>query len=168
MTIPEAVELILHANVQGQSGDVFVLDMGTPIKISDLARTMIELSGLRPDVDVKIRYTGLRPGEKMFEELFKSSEDLLPTHHPKIMKANRSVVDIHFTDMTDKLREVAKAYDEKSTRAMVRRIVPEFRQNKNIEHSNVTFITQNMEFQMETQAMLNIESGALNIAGKIA
>ncbi len=87
MTIPEAVQLVLQASVLGVGGDVFVLDMGEQIRVADLARNMIVLAGLVPDKDVRIVYTGLRPGEKLFEELFDRSECVEPTCHPKIKRA---------------------------------------------------------------------------------
>lgn len=87
MTIPEAVHLILQASVRGQGGDVFVLDMGEQVQIVDLARNMIVLSGLSPDRDIKITFTGLRPGEKMYEELFEEGEQIEPTSHGKIKRA---------------------------------------------------------------------------------
>ena len=87
MTIPEAVHLVLQASVMGQGGDVFVLDMGEQIKVADLAKNLIVLSGLVPDEDIRIVYTGLRPGEKLYEELFEESEQVEPTGHPKIRRA---------------------------------------------------------------------------------
>jgi FlaA1/EpsC-like NDP-sugar epimerase len=86
MTIPEAVGLVLQSAAQGEGGEIFVLDMGKPVKIVDLARQLIELSGLKPDVDIEIEFTGLRPGEKLYEELSHASEDCVPTDHPKIMR----------------------------------------------------------------------------------
>jgi FlaA1/EpsC-like NDP-sugar epimerase len=86
MTVTEAVGLVLQSSTLGQGGEIFVLDMGTPMKIVDLARQLIELSGLEPDTDVEIRFTGLRPGEKLYEELIHSSENHTLTSHPKIMK----------------------------------------------------------------------------------
>ncbi len=86
MTIPEAVGLVLQCAAQGTGGDIFVLDMGEPIRIVDLARQMIELSGLSPDEDIEIEFIGLRPGEKLFEELQHFGENLHETHHPKIMR----------------------------------------------------------------------------------
>jgi FlaA1/EpsC-like NDP-sugar epimerase len=85
MTIPEAVGLVLQTAVMGKGGEIYVLDMGKPVKIVDLARQLIELSGLRPDEDIEIRIIGLRPGEKLFEELQHHSELLKPTGHPRIM-----------------------------------------------------------------------------------
>lgn len=90
MTIPEAVQLVLQASVMGHGEEVFVLDMGEQIKVADLARNMIVLSGLVPDQDIHIVYTGLRPGEKLFEELFEDTEQVKTTSHPKIQRAVRT------------------------------------------------------------------------------
>ncbi len=87
MTIPEAVQLVLQASLLGQGGEVFVLDMGEQVKVVDLARNMIVLSGLVPDQDIQIVYSGLRPGEKLFEELFEETEQVEPTSHAKIRRA---------------------------------------------------------------------------------
>lgn len=84
MTIPEATQLVLQASTLGSGGEIFVLDMGEPVRISDLARNLILLSGLRPQVDIEIKYTGTRPGEKLFEELHMYDEEILPTVHEKI------------------------------------------------------------------------------------
>ena len=84
MTIPESTQLVIQAGAMGKSGEIMLLDMGEPVKIVDLARDMITLSGFRPDIDIKIEYQGLRPGEKLFEELRTSAEDILPTPHKKI------------------------------------------------------------------------------------
>jgi FlaA1/EpsC-like NDP-sugar epimerase len=85
MTIPEAAQLVLQAAATGQGGQIFLLDMGEPVKIADLARTMITLSGFRPGEDIDIVYSGVRPGEKLFEELKTQGEDIEPTTHPKVM-----------------------------------------------------------------------------------
>jgi FlaA1/EpsC-like NDP-sugar epimerase len=93
MTIPEAVQLVLQASLLGQGGEVFVLDMGEQVKVVDLARNMIVLSGLVPDQDIQIVYSGLRPGEKLYEELFEETEQVEPTAHAKIRRAiNASAV----------------------------------------------------------------------------
>lgn len=88
MTIPEACQLVLEAGFMGHGGEIFVFDMGKPIKIADLAAQMIRLSGFIPDKDIKIEYTGLRPGEKLYEELLADEETVKPTHHAKIKIAN--------------------------------------------------------------------------------
>ena len=84
MTIPEACQLVLEAGFLGNGGEIFVFDMGKPIKILDIAIKLIQLSGLEPYEDIEIKFTGLRPGEKLFEELFSENEPQLPTHNPKI------------------------------------------------------------------------------------
>ncbi len=86
MTISEAVHLVLYAATMGEGDDVFILDMGEPVKIDDLARQMIQLAGLTPGVDVNITYTGLRPGEKLYEELWTDAEEPVPTNNPGIRK----------------------------------------------------------------------------------
>ncbi len=92
MSIPEAVQLVLQAGLMGKGGEIFVLDMGEPVKIADLARELIRLSGLSED-DIRIEYTGLRPGEKLYEELLADSEHTLPTQHPKLRIAQSRSVD---------------------------------------------------------------------------
>jgi FlaA1/EpsC-like NDP-sugar epimerase len=98
MTIPEAAELVIQAGAMGQGGDVFVLDMGEPVSILDLARRMIHLSGFTvrdestPDGDIEIQFTGLRPGEKLYEELL-IGDNVIGTAHPKIMRAEELVID---------------------------------------------------------------------------
>jgi FlaA1/EpsC-like NDP-sugar epimerase len=133
MTIPEASSLVLEAAVMGKGGEIFVFDMGQPVKILDLARKMIQLAGLTPDRDIAIRFTGLRPGEKMYEELFKSSENLLPTHHPKIMKAQRSEVEENFPVLLAKLVASAMHHDDRAVIANIRGIVPEYRPHNTID-----------------------------------
>ena len=96
MTIPEACQLVLEAGIMGKGGEIFVFDMGEPVKISDLAKNMILLSGYVPGKDIKIVYTGLRPGEKLYEELLTNGESNLPTHHPKIKIAKVEKIDVTF------------------------------------------------------------------------
>jgi len=93
MTIPEACQLVLEAGFMGQGGEIFVFDMGQQVKIADLARAMIKLSGFIPDKDIQIIYMGLRPGEKLYEELLTDLEKTIPTHHDKIRKAHVEEVD---------------------------------------------------------------------------
>ncbi|WP_438946810.1 UDP-N-acetylglucosamine 4,6-dehydratase family protein, partial [Sediminibacterium sp.] len=87
MTIPEACQLVLEAGSMGNGGEIFVFDMGQPVKIADLARKMIKLSGLEPEDDIKIEYSGLRPGEKLYEELLNNAENTMATYHEKILIA---------------------------------------------------------------------------------
>jgi FlaA1/EpsC-like NDP-sugar epimerase len=93
MTIPESVQLIMQAGAMGKGGEIFILDMGEPVKIVDLARDMISLSGLEPDKDIKIVYTGLRPGEKLYEELLTAGEEIKSTLHDKIKIAGSESID---------------------------------------------------------------------------
>ena len=98
MTIPEAVQLVLQAGCMANGGEIFVLDMGQPVKIVKLAEKLITLSGMQPYEDIDIVFTGLRPGEKMYEELFNEAETLLPTSHPRIKSAQSQPVDKAFMD----------------------------------------------------------------------
>src|SRR5690606_3798460 len=93
MTIPEACQLVLQAGSMGEGGEIFVLDMGEPVKIVDLARDLIRLSGFRPDEDIAIEFTGMRPGEKLFEELSTDAEHADKTRHPKIFVGRREAAE---------------------------------------------------------------------------
>lgn len=127
MTIPEASQLILQAAAAGEGGEIFVLDMGEPIKIRYLAEQMIRLAGKVPDVDVGIRYTGLRPGEKLFEELFHDEEHYAATAHPKIFLATARVVP--WPELEQGLKGLARAvrdFDETAITSGLRVLVPEF------------------------------------------
>ena len=115
MTIPEACQLILQAMVNGHGGEIFVLDMGEPIKISYLAEQMIRLAGKEPGKDILIEYTGLRPGEKLYEELFHESEQLASTEHEKLFKAKFREMDWHDLTQTMRMLNTAcKEYQEMS------------------------------------------------------
>jgi FlaA1/EpsC-like NDP-sugar epimerase len=144
MTIPEASNLVLEAGVMGNGGEIFVFDMGKPVKILDLARKMIELSGKRPGEDIQIQFQGLRPGEKMFEELFKENENLVPTHHPKIMKARRCDIDTSFQDDLAMLIELAEQLKSSSIRRQIGKIVPEYRYEKQ-ESGSVRIVRAGMK-----------------------
>ncbi|WP_297493079.1 nucleoside-diphosphate sugar epimerase/dehydratase [Acidocella sp.] len=133
MTVREAVGLILEASKVGigdeaiPDGGIFVLDMGEPVKIIDLARQMIRLAGLQPDKDIAIRYTGLRPGEKLFEELFHGGEHPVPTTHDGLLMACPRLVDMKIVASAfEGLQQAAVSADEQAAMAILRRLVPEF------------------------------------------
>lgn len=131
MTIPEACQLVLEAGSMGNGGEIFVFDMGQPVKIVDLARKMIKLSGLTPDDDVKIEYSGLRPGEKLYEELLNNAENTLATYHEKILIAKTRTIEYEsLVEQITNLIEPAKNQDSVVTvvKAM-KNLVPEFVSN---------------------------------------
>lgn len=127
MTIPEAARLVLQSAAQGEGGEIFVLDMGKPVKIIDLARQMIELSGLQPEKDIEIAITGLRPGEKLFEELSHCGENLRPTSHPKIMRFVANPLPLSFvkTAIEEFVRCVNIA-EAAQLKAMLKSLIPEY------------------------------------------
>lgn len=127
MTIPEAVQLVLQAGALGICGELFMLDMGEPVRVFDLARDMIRLSGLREGVDIQIEFSGIRPGEKLYEEMFFSHEVTEPTGHSKILRARSGVEQYCDDQAIDQLIELARnGSEEKALRAMLRRLVPDF------------------------------------------
>jgi FlaA1/EpsC-like NDP-sugar epimerase len=127
MTIPEASQLVLQAAAMGQGGELFVLDMGAPVRIVDLARDLITLSGLRPDDDIEIRFTGMRPGEKLFEELATDAEHADKTKHPKIFIGRVRPIDTEAARAgIAKLLELAGSSDVEQVRTGLRALVPEY------------------------------------------
>lgn len=127
MTIPEACQLIMQASAVGQGGDVFVLDMGEPVKVSYLAEQMIRLSGKRPGVDIRIEYIGLRPGEKLYEELFHDEEALAPTGVAKLLLARARPLNVaRYQKALDELVATCAGFDETRIEALLRGLVPEF------------------------------------------
>ncbi len=129
MTIPEAVQLVLQASVLGRGGEIFVLDMGEPVKIVDLAKDLVRLSGLRLGEDIDIEFVGLRPGEKLFEELFIEGEEYRRTAHASIfIAANASgFVPYGLDDELARLQEAAAREDEQAIREVLGHLVPEYR-----------------------------------------
>ncbi len=134
MTIREAVELVLQASALGtqsppaEAGRIYVLDMGEPVKIVDLARQMIRLSGLRPDKEVEIRFTGLRPGEKLHEELFHGGEQLMPTSHPGLHLAAPRTADAELLGRSlDEMAGLIRQGEKNKALRLLQRLVPEFR-----------------------------------------
>jgi FlaA1/EpsC-like NDP-sugar epimerase len=132
MTIPEAAQLIVQAGAIGESGDVFVLDMGEPVKIIDLAQDMIRLSGKEPGVDIPIEFIGVRPGEKLHEELWASGEHASSTSHPKISRASTQAVDTAWLD--DELAELARLAEEGDTLELVARLGAAVREPRLVAH----------------------------------
>ena len=127
MTIPEAVQLVLQAGALGVGGELFMLDMGEPVRVLDLARDMIRLSGLQEGVDIKIEFTGVRPGEKLYEEMFFSHEVAEPTDHPKILRGKSGLEQYCDDDLIEHLVQMAlNGADPKALRAALRRLVPDF------------------------------------------
>jgi FlaA1/EpsC-like NDP-sugar epimerase len=127
MTIPEAVQLVLEAGTMGTGGEIFIFDMGEPVRITDLALKMIKLAGLQPEKDIKIVYTGLRPGEKLYEELLNQGEHTMPTHHPKIKIAQ--VISYPYKEVNadiDELLTLNKQQDDLALVNKMKEIVPEF------------------------------------------
>ena len=128
MTIPEAVGLVLQSAAQGSGGEIFTLDMGKPVKIVELARQLIRLSGFIPDKDIRIEFTGLRPGEKLFEELSYEGEHIAPTRHAKIKRllcepAPFQQVRRDLLELTEQIAEVTT--DE--LKCLLQAVVPEYR-----------------------------------------
>jgi FlaA1/EpsC-like NDP-sugar epimerase len=127
MTIPEACQLVLEAGNMGKGGEIYIFDMGKSVKIIDLARKMIKLSGLILGQDIQIVFTGLRPGEKIKEELLADQENTLPTYHPKIMVARVRTYD--FLQAAKEIDDLLESYTQQNDELVVRKmklIVPEF------------------------------------------
>nr|WP_255566975.1 nucleoside-diphosphate sugar epimerase/dehydratase [Flavobacterium litorale] len=127
MTIPEACQLVLEAGAMGKGGEIYIFDMGKPVKIIDLAKKMIRLAGFIPDKDIMIKIVGLRPGEKLYEELLNDTSKTLPTHHEKIMIAQEVYDDFsHLEYLTADLIEAASTYSGIEVVSKMKAIVPEF------------------------------------------
>jgi len=127
MTIPEACQLILQTGAMGNGGEIFVLDMGTPIKIDDMAKDLIRLSGFEPNVDIKIAYIGLRPGEKLYEELITEGEGILPTSHEKIMVLKGVDCNLKLLNgEIDDLARLAREQDGEKVKLKLKEILPEY------------------------------------------
>ncbi|MEY8610499.1 nucleoside-diphosphate sugar epimerase/dehydratase [Parabacteroides segnis] len=133
MTIPEACRLVLEAAFMGKGNEIFVFDMGTPVKIADLARRMIELAGLVPGEDIEIQYTGLRPGEKLYEELLATKENTLSTNNAKIYRARVREYDYNdICSVMNPLIALAIKVDKMGTVQMMKGIVPEFKSKNSV------------------------------------
>jgi FlaA1/EpsC-like NDP-sugar epimerase len=127
MTIPEAVQLVLQAGGLGKGGEVFVLDMGEPVKIADLAADLIRLSGKEVGRDIEIRYSGTRPGEKLYEELFFDAEHATPTEHPKVLRARNAALPIGVSTVVEDLIVAAQSgWPPEELRELLQRLVPDY------------------------------------------
>jgi FlaA1/EpsC-like NDP-sugar epimerase len=136
MTIPEAVQLVLQASTMGRGGEIFVLDMGEPVKILDLAKGLIKLSGLDPEKDIQIIYTGLRPGEKLFEELKLDGEGIKPTSHDKIRVFDGGTVALVQVDAwLGEISQLVQARDLVGLVGKFREIVPEYTPSPHIQNA---------------------------------
>lgn len=157
MTIPEACQLVLEAGAMGKGGEIFIFDMGEPVKIMDLATKMIKLAGYVPNQDIEIQITGLRPGEKLYEELLSDNTKALPTHHEKIMISKDVIKDFDFVNsQVNKIIEAAIRLHDKDVVSKIKILVPEF-------------ISKNSEFECldhdEENSDKKIENLVKNILG---
>ena len=133
MTIPEACRLVLEAGALGKGGEIFIFDMGKPVKIIDLAKRMIQLSGLEAGKDIQIVFTGMRPGEKLYEELLNLQENTLPTHHPLIMIAKvREQDPEQVRSEIEALVELTSHCDDTELVRRMKQIVPEYKSQNSV------------------------------------
>ena len=127
MTIPEAVQLVLQAGALGRGGEVFVLDMGEQIRVVDIATDLIRLSGLEVGADIEIKFTGVRPGEKLYEEMFFTAENVLPTDHPKVLRArNGLLADGVIRRINALTSSTDQGRPEDEVRKLLQALVPDF------------------------------------------
>lgn len=132
MTIPEACQLVLEAATMGNGGEIFVFDMGAPVKILDLAKKMIQLSGLRPYIDIDIKITGLRPGEKRYEEVLANAENTIPTYHPQILIAKTRAIDATQNTIIQQLLATASTQQNEASVRIMKQLVPEYISNNSL------------------------------------
>jgi len=148
MTIPEACQLVLEAGFMGMGGEIFVFDMGKPVKIDDLARKMIRLSGFVPEEDIRIEYTGLRPGEKLYEELLAREEKTMPTYNPKVKVAEVTWLD--YKELLAQIHTLLYSYQSISVSELICRIqalVPEY-QTSNKKYLGKSGSAESIEFEV--------------------
>jgi len=151
MTIAEACQLVLEASVMAEGGEVFVFDMGEPVKIVDLAKNMIRLAGFIPDQDIKIHFIGQRPGEKLYEEVFAKDEKMKETHHEKIMiSAENKVTQSDADFIIDKLKSLEGFYEPELFRDLIKELLPEYQSVKG-NSKNENFVTSNKINQYKFQ-----------------
>ena len=131
MTIPEAVQLVLQAGSQAEGGEVFLFDMGKPVKIKDMAEDLIRLHGFTPGKDIKITYTGLRPGEKLYEELLTSEEGTTSTKHKKIFKAHIQPLDEQ--DLKESLKKLNETTDKTTILKTLKHMIPTYKSKQLVD-----------------------------------
>ena len=151
MTIAEACQLVLEASVMAKGGEVFVFDMGKPVKIIDLARNMIRLAGYRPDIDIKIKFIGERPGEKLYEEIFHETEELQQTHHEKILISSKRTENLDIAEhILTALGELEGERMPEAYRKLIKSLLPEYNYYSNqdkIINFNPAEITEKLNYQ---------------------
>ena len=141
MTIPEACNLVLEAGTMGEGGEIYIFDMGKSVKIFDIAKKMIFLSGLKYPEDIDIKISGLRPGEKLYEELLANGENTIPTHHKKIMIAKLKDIDCDFISTTiEELSHENQFMTDYERVSLLKKIVPEY-VSKNSIHEKLDKIS---------------------------
>jgi FlaA1/EpsC-like NDP-sugar epimerase len=151
MTIPEACQLVLEASAMGKGGEIFIFDMGKSVKISDLAINMIKLAGLIPGKDIEIKYVGLRPGEKLYEELLAKEENTIPTYHPKIMIAK--VKKYNFEEVSSRINhmvEISTQVDSIEIVSLIKDMVPEYKSHNSIYKALDTERRNKPQFQFKS------------------
>lgn len=166
MTIPEACQLVLEASAMGEGGEIFIFDMGKSVKIVDLAKKMIRLSGLELGKDIQLNFTGLRPGEKLYEELLNDKENTLPTHHSQIMRAK--VRPYNFDEITSEFKSLEEKLNIRDNYSLVKKmkdIVPEFISQNSIYQEIDLMKSKNghatAEMEQTIKNKINSNSGAL-------
>jgi FlaA1/EpsC-like NDP-sugar epimerase len=143
MTIPEAVQLVMEAGAMGQGGEIFLFDMGKPVKIVDLAINMIKLAGLIPYEDIDLVFTGLRPGEKLYEELLLSEEAMMETHHPKIKISQKVTYNfIYVNQIIKDLIELNQEGNDYNVVKKMKEIIPDYISN-NSQYEDLDLLVAN-------------------------
>jgi FlaA1/EpsC-like NDP-sugar epimerase len=152
MTIPEASMLVLQSAAQGTGGEIFVLDMGKPVKILDLARQMIELSGLKPDEDIQIEFIGVRPGEKLFEEISHTGENFVPTTHAKICRFISQPMELnHVRQILKSLRTELHQVSDDEIKELLRQAIPDYVPYLDLGRASLPAITDLAEYRRKAE-----------------
>ena len=158
MTIPEAVSLVLQAMSYAKGGEIFVLDMGEPVKIYDMAVNLIKLSGLEPNVDVEIKFTGLRPGEKLYEEILMDEEGLQATKHDKIHIAEPMNINMDMIkeklDKLNNLLETTNNEDKEIIKETIKEIVPTFKDKDVVNKERIEEVSRKEEIDINEEKIV--------------